>query len=83
MASIDLAVDGFDSLFDALAEVALAAIAQFDGFMRAGRGADGTAARPKLPSSRSTSTSTVGLPRLSRISRPMMSMIAVMIASLL
>src|SRR3954468_22317458 len=30
---------------------------------------DGTAARPKEPSSRSTSTSTVGLPRLSRISR--------------
>src|ERR671939_457511 len=30
---------------------------------------DGTAARPVLPSSRPTSTSTVGLPRESRISR--------------
>ena len=30
---------------------------------------DGTAARPELPSSSSTSTSTVGLPRLSRIWR--------------
>src|SRR3546814_4383444 len=39
---------------------------------------EGTAARPKLPSSSSTSTSTVGLPRLSRISRPWMSMMAVM-----
>src|SRR5690606_29563908 len=38
---------------------------------------DGTAARPKLPSSNSTSTSTVGLPLESRISRPWMSMIAV------
>src|SRR5262249_18726100 len=39
---------------------------------------DGTAARPREPSSRMTSTSTVGLPRLSRISRPIMSVIAVM-----
>ena len=39
---------------------------------------DGTAARPQAPSSRTTSTSTVGLPRLSRISRPMMSTMAVM-----
>ena len=31
---------------------------------------DGTAARPKAPPSRMTSASTVGLPRLSRISRP-------------
>src|SRR5476649_788608 len=34
------------------------------------------------PSSSTTSTSTVGLPRLSRISRPMMSTMAVMGASL-
>ena len=34
---------------------------------------DGTAARPVAPSARSTSTSTVGLPRLSRISRARMS----------
>src|ERR1700712_4897037 len=39
---------------------------------------DGTAARPKEPSSRSTSTSTVGLPRLSRISRAAMLVIAVL-----
>src|SRR5512138_2275522 len=38
---------------------------------------DGTAARPMEPSSSTTSTSTVGLPRLSRISRPMMSTMAV------
>src|SRR4051794_7751816 len=31
---------------------------------------EGTAARPSVPSARTTSTSTVGLPRLSRISRP-------------
>src|SRR5690606_34366209 len=38
---------------------------------------DGTAARPTEPSSSTTSTSTVGLPRLSSISRPTISMIAV------
>src|SRR5438552_1265634 len=42
---------------------------------------DGTAARPRAPSSSTTSTSTVGLPRLSRISRPIMSTIAVMCGS--
>src|SRR6185437_10948404 len=39
---------------------------------------DGTAARPIDPSSSTTSTSTVGLPRLSRISRAVMSTISVM-----
>ena len=39
---------------------------------------DGTAARPRDPSSRTTSTSTVGLPRLSRIWRARMSTISVM-----
>src|SRR3954466_3259727 len=39
---------------------------------------DGTAARPMLPSSSVTSTSTVGLPRLSRIWRAWTSTIAVM-----
>src|SRR5258708_27955747 len=33
---------------------------------------DGTAARPMLPSARNTSASTVGLPRESKISLPMM-----------
>src|SRR5690606_40173226 len=42
---------------------------------------DGTAARPMEPSSSTTSTSIVGLPRLSRISRPVISMMAVMKAS--
>src|SRR5687768_8194517 len=42
---------------------------------------EGTAARPMVPLSSSTSHSTVGLPRLSRISRPTMSTIA-LIASL-
>src|SRR6478609_6244939 len=39
---------------------------------------DGTAARPMAPDSSSTSHSTVGLTRESRISRPMMSTIALM-----
>ena len=39
----------------------------------------GTAARPIEPSSSTTSTSTVGLPRLSRISRPIISTMAVMV----
>src|SRR5436190_16293292 len=37
---------------------------------------EGTAARPTTPLSRMTSTSTVGLPRESRISRPLTSEIA-------
>src|SRR5206468_4824134 len=40
---------------------------------------DGTAARPMVPLSSSTSHSTVGLPRLSRISRPTMSTIALIL----
>lgn len=42
---------------------------------------DGTAARPNAPSSSTTSTSTVGLPRESRISRPNTSMMTLMHAS--
>ena len=38
---------------------------------------EGTAARPSEPSSSRTSTSTVGLPRLSKISRPVMSIMAI------
>ena len=38
-------------------------------------GKDGTAARPSTPESRTTSASTVGLPRESMISRPRMSTI--------
>src|SRR5688572_19937750 len=40
---------------------------------------EGTAARPSEPSSRTTSTSIVGDPRLSRISRALMSRIEVMV----
>src|SRR5450432_2137629 len=40
---------------------------------------EGTAARPIVPDSSSTSHSTVGLPRLSRISRPTMSTMALML----
>src|SRR5215469_18262760 len=43
---------------------------------------EGTAARPSSPPSRVTSTSTVGLPRESRISRATMSMISVMAGAL-
>ena len=38
---------------------------------------EGTAARPKTPFSRTTSTSTVGLPRESRISRPTIFLIVI------
>ena len=41
----DFRIDGLDSLFDALAMIALAAVAQFDCLVSAGRGARGTAAR--------------------------------------
>src|SRR5205085_9624215 len=40
---------------------------------------DGTAARPMVPDSSSTSHSTVGLPRESRISRPTMSTMALIV----
>ena len=43
-----------------------------------GRGARRNGGAAREPSSRMTSTSTVGLPRLSRISRPIMSVMAVM-----
>ena len=66
-----LAVDVRDGLRDALAAPGVAAVAQLDGLELAGgragrhRGAAG-GARPRA----ATSTSTVGLPRLSRICRP-------------
>src|SRR5216684_7246983 len=40
---------------------------------------EGTAARPIVPSARRTSDSTVGLPRESRISRPMTLMISILL----
>ena len=74
----DLAVDGVDRLASRPCRGSgLVAVAQLDRLVRAGRGArrHGGAAHGAVLEH--TSTSTVGLPRLSRISRPMMSMIAV------
>lgn len=66
----DLLDDGEDGLLHALALVAArVTVAQLDGLEAPVEAPDGTAARPVLPSSRPTSTSTVGLPRESRISR--------------
>ena len=66
----DLLDDGVNGVLDALAEVAaLVAIATLDGLERAVDAPEGTDARAAVPSSRTTSTSTVGLPRESRISR--------------
>jgi hypothetical protein len=65
----DIGVDVIDRLGDALAHEGVAAIAQFHRLMGAGRRTGGTAARPTMPFSSSTSTSTVGLPRLSKIWR--------------
>ena len=71
-------VDVVDGLEDALAEIAfLVAVAQLDGLVGAGAGAAGDGGRPAEPSSRMTSTSSVGLPRLSRISRALMDSISI------
>ena len=69
------AVNG--EIFDALGGMDAEAQVKIDETMIA---LDGTPARPREPSSSTTSTSTVGLPRLSKISRPMMSTTAVMAA---
>jgi hypothetical protein len=67
----DLAVDVCHGLAHALAEVApLVAVAQFERLALPVDAPEGTAARPDAPESSVTSTSTVGLPRESRISRP-------------
>jgi hypothetical protein len=70
----NLTVDRLDGLLDTLAtpSALIASCAPVEA-------PDGTAARPMLPSSRVTSTSTVGLPRLSRIWRAWTSTIAVML----
>ena len=63
-------VDVATALVTPLPQIALlVAVAEFDRLVDARAGAEGTAARPSVPSARITSTSTVGLPRLSRISR--------------
>ena len=66
----DLGIDVLDRVQHALAEVALrVAVAQFDRLRAPVEAPEGTAARPITPDSSSTSASTVGLPRESRISR--------------
>jgi hypothetical protein len=66
-----LAIDGFNGLQHALAEIdLLVAVAQFAGFEFAGRRTRGTAARARNRCRAVMSTSTVGLPRESRICRP-------------
>jgi hypothetical protein len=78
----NLAIHRLDRGEHALAEIfALVAIAQFHRLMAPVDAPEGTAARPKLPSSSNTSTSTVGLPRLSRIWRAWTSRMAVIWAS--
>ena len=77
-AARDLAAHVRDRARDALAAAGLAAVAQLDRLVRAGRRARRTAARPTAPDSSSTSTSTVGLPRESRIWRARTLRIAVM-----
>ena len=63
----DLAVDVLHRLGDALAAPGLAAVAQLDGLELAGGGARGHRPRGRRrPERRVASTSTVGLPRLSR-----------------
>ena len=66
----DLAVDVRDRPRHALAEPRVAAVAELDRLVLAGRRAEGTAAAPNAPDSSPTSTSTVGFPRESRIWRP-------------
>ncbi len=78
----DLAVDGVDRLADTpLPQIAaLVAVAQFDRLVGAGRRRPRAPRRGRsVPSSSITSTSTVGLPRLSRIWRAWTSTIAVMV----
>ena len=67
----DLAVDVLDRLEDALAAVGLASPSRNSTASKLPVEApEGTAARPRAPLASSTSTSTVGLPRESRICRP-------------
>ena len=75
----DLAVDGIDRLAARPCRDSASCRRRAARSPRARRSRRPTARRRALgPSSSMTSTSTVGLPRLSRISRPMMSTMAVM-----
>ncbi len=75
----DLVVDVGDGLRDTLADpLPLVAVAQFVASWSPVLAPLGTAAVPVVPSERVTSTSTVGLPRESRIWRPRISTIVLM-----
>ena len=74
----DLGVDVLDRAADALAAVAAVAVAELDGLVGAGAGPAGHRGPAPGPRDQLTSASTVGLPRESRISRPMTSMISLM-----
>src|SRR5574343_254719 len=91
---VDIVSSGLDPDKDSLLGIAASSIWQgaiqpddsfyVDFSSRDGEGAavdapDGTAARPITPDSSRTSASTVGLPRESRISRAMMSTMALMV----
>jgi len=66
----DLVIDVFNRFQDALTVVTrLVSVAQLHCFVFTGGSAAGTAARPRTPFSSVTSTSIVGFPRESRISR--------------
>ena len=78
-----LVVDVLDGLQDPLAEVfRLVAVAKFPGLVDAGAGAAGHGGPAERAVGQPTSTSTVGLPRLSRICRAWMSTICELMAFL-
>src|SRR5258705_11556176 len=78
----DLGADGLHGLQNALALEALpVAVAKLDRLVSAVDAPEGTAALPVAPSASVTSTSTVGFPRLSSISRAAIPVIAVTIVS--
>ncbi len=72
----DLAVDGAHGLLDALAAVALSTVAQLDRLMRAGRGAGGNRGAAEGAVLEADIDLDRRLPRLSRISLAVMSMMA-------
>ena len=77
-------LDVFYGLEDSFAEVVgLVTVAEFDGFVLSGGGSAGDCGAARVPPSRVTSASTVGLPRESRISRAWMETISVMLLLLL
>ncbi len=80
---VDFAVDEFDGALDTLAEVTRAAVAQFDSLMGAGGRAGGKRGAAEAAVFQMHVDFHGRVARLSRISRPMMSMMAVMVSSLI